>query len=357
MGGRHFTHFTETIGQSIALETAPTREATLTCYIGLADEQSRNPKRYALISRHLPFADNDDERYDYHKSAPKLHIIMPGDKTLKAAQEQIKGDIKSWEAHIAAVQEQPAKLTVAKEQLRKSMAFQAYLTSLQNPESRRVGHVVYSPARLPEPRMKAPDSLKNVGWLPDYAVVELNQARFRSRLSDLHNAVYLADLRGIVPLPLNENLGCDHYEFPEHNAPLRMRGVVPVAELHKPTSHMGRMDYTVNEYVLRVGKRGRSTGLTWGQGSEIDGVTRINVNGRDVKALHWPVQSIGRYAGPFSAPGDSGSALFTADGHLAAMIDGGCCRGLEKYDLTYATPLEWVREHIKKHAFPPVIFP
>lgn len=361
LGGSYFTDFTRTIGQSIALETEPTREATLTCYVALPEKQTHEPQRYALISRHLAFSEGDGRdniSYNYAKSGPKHYIIMPGDRTLEKTYETVENDLKSWRDQILTVDPDSPMFQVAKEQLRMTEAFKKHLRSLENPRSRRIGYVVYSPARLPETQTNdfgGTENLKKVNWLPDYAIVHLDTGRLESRHVALNNLMYLKD-QGVVPKELNDGLGAaTRYQFPVNSEVLRMRGVIPSKELYRPTLRYGRMHYTTGDIVLRIGKRGRTTGLTWGQGNQITSVTRENFNGQHINSLHWPVQSISRSA--FSARGDSGAVLFTADGHLAAMIDGGSGEGrLKQFDVTYATPLEWIRDHIKRNAFPSVFF-
>lgn len=362
LGGSHFTDFTRTIGQSIALERNPDREATLTCYMSLAQERNSDAENYALISRHLVFSEGegrDDQAYSYTKSSLKHYIIMPGDRTLKEARETVGNDLRSWQDNIVAVCDDATKLQFAKEQLRITKDFQKHLESLEKPESRRIGYVVYSAARLPEAQTNdfgGPDSLTKADWLPDYAIVRLDTGRIESRHTALNNIVYLKD-QGDVPKEVNHGLGAaNRYQLPENGEPLRIQGVIPTAELYKPTSRYGRRNYTTGDLVLRFGKRGRTTGLTWGQSNQIGSITREDVNGQKVKALHLPALSLGH--GVFSAKGDSGAALFTADGHLAAMLDGGSGSGtrLDPFDVTYATPLEWIREHIKSKAFPSASF-
>jgi len=354
VAGTHYPGFTEAIGQSIALETDPAREASLTCYMALGKERNGPSDIYGLISRHLPFQ-NDCNVYKSTTSGPAHHIIMPGDATLEDARKNVENALKTWENQMTYVRDNAAELEFVKGQLQIAESFRRHLISLKKPESRRIGRVVYSPARLPEARTQAfggSAHSKKAEWLPDYALVLLDPARFKSRLCDLNNTMYLEDNQGLVSL--NHQICAKPFKFPDNNGPLRLRGVIPAAELCLPTSRNGRLASVDGEFILRVGKRGRTTGLTWGQGNEIESVTRKMVNGRDVKALHWPVISVG--LGPFSDDGDSGAAVFTADGQLVAMMDGGCKHLLPRFDITYTTPLEWVQEHIKKHAFPSASF-
>ncbi len=57
----------------------------------------------------------------------------------------------------------------------------------------------------------------------------------------------------------------------------------------------------------------------------------------------------------FSRKGDSGSVIFDLDGGMGGIIDGGSGSNYPQFDLTYATSMEWILEHIEANMAPVTI--
>ncbi|OIW22395.1 hypothetical protein CONLIGDRAFT_606949 [Coniochaeta ligniaria NRRL 30616] len=355
-GGFHVPGFTDTIGQCVAMEDNPTREATLGCFVALAKEPNTPCEKYAVISRHLVFAkdDNNNNEYRHHNSSRMKHVIMPGDCFLKEAQEKVTVVMECWTrrlTHLLQHQSVPGQqrdvqaVQSARQEIAKSKRFHDHLVSISEPETRRIGYVKYSPPRQVNVQ---------TGNMQDFAIVKLNQDRFQARLDDLSNMVYIADKPGLCAL--NEDLGWNPYVFPRDIPVLRLQGVVPVANLTPPWTECGR-ETLMGETVLRVCKRGRTTGSTWGEVNEFMSVARTAVNSEMVISRHLAV--LGFHKTPFSDTGDSGSAIFTPDGKMVAMLDAGLGAGDEDpltdeglvQDLTYGTPLASILEDIRRAGY------
>ena len=108
--------------------------------------------------------------------------------------------------------------------------------------------------------------------------------------------------------------------------------------------------------MLRVGKRGSRTGLTWGEVNELESVKREDVGGQEIISRHLTILALCGKRLEFSNRGDSGSAIFTPDGKMVGMVDGGRRPGEEgpragggvlTRDITYGTPFAWILDHIR----------
>lgn len=348
--GFHFPAFTDTIGQCVAMEADPTREATLCCFISLAKERDTPPAKYAVISRHLVFANDDISIYRYHKSSPMKHVIMPGDRTLKEAKATTAQVLDSWTRRLTQLQhhqsspdqqQQAQMVESVRQHIARAKKFYDYLGTITNPETRRIGYVEYSPSRQLNVQ---------TGNLPDFAMVKLDQARFKARIEDMANMVYIADKPDLSDL--NKGLTWNVYAFPQGSPVLRLRGFVPIADLTPPWNECGR-ETIMGETVLRVGERGAKTGLTWGEVNELKSVVRETFDGQKVASQSLTVLGFDKKA--FSDNGDSGSAIFTPDGKMVAMLDAGRspCKpdlltgGVTVHDVTYGTPFAWILDYIR----------
>ncbi|KAG8718408.1 hypothetical protein FRC08_005310 [Ceratobasidium sp. 394] len=91
-----------------------------------------------------------------------------------------------------------------------------------------------------------------------------------------------------------------------------------------------------------VGKYGNTTKLTLGRYSGMEGYTctEFGVESREVVVYNYSKTS-----GDFSNHGDSGSLIFTGDGHGLAMLHSGMPRGLHNH-VTYGTPMWWVVKQV-----------
>jgi hypothetical protein len=130
------------------------------------------------------------------------------------------------------------------------------------------------------------------------------------------------------------------------NGKLPLGQTVPISEIKRPT-----MLDRDGEPCLIVGKRGKSTGITWGCGNELKSCVRNGKNKRD--SMEWCVVcGIDKAFVPFSEPGDSGSAVFDVAGRVAGILTGGTGWEWESAsDITYVTPMAWIQEDMKKYGY------
>lgn len=103
-----------------------------------------------------------------------------------------------------------------------------------------------------------------------------------------------------------------------------------------------------DEPCLIVGKRGRSTGVTWGTANEVMSVTRTF---SAMISKEWCILS--SISTPFSKKGDSGSAIFDLKGRIGGIMSSGM--GLtDSADTTYATPMDWLLSDINEQLKEPI---
>ncbi|KAK0618846.1 hypothetical protein B0T14DRAFT_565755 [Immersiella caudata] len=131
-------------GQAIAAEKSPTKEGTLGLYLSVDSVPC------ALVARHV--VGEDDGPLDGY------HVIMPGQTTYEAIRKQQKEDLAVCTTRAG----KDACLKLGK-----------HLGQLEQLGSRRIGHVLFSPPRVPIPR----SDFSNQLWLPDYALIALDEER------------------------------------------------------------------------------------------------------------------------------------------------------------------------------------
>jgi hypothetical protein len=97
------------------------------------------------------------------------------------------------------------------------------------------------------------------------------------------------------------------------------------------------------EPLYIVGKYGNTTKLTLGRysGMEAYTCTDLGLESREVVVYNYS-----KHSGDFSDHGDSGSLIFTGDGHGLAILHSGMPRGMHNNHVTYGTPLWWVIKQI-----------
>jgi hypothetical protein len=100
-----------------------------------------------------------------------------------------------------------------------------------------------------------------------------------------------------------------------------------------------------NNPCFTVAKDGQTTDLTFGRQSELEAYTCRDLAGEswEVAVLNWG----GWKHGNFSAKGDSGAAIFNAEGKLVAILHSGMPRGKSNH-VTFGTPGHYVEQLIKE---------
>ena len=317
--------FTQTIGQSIAPLDNPTTEGSLGLYMKINGTDTCT----ALTNRHVVFHPKSDsgDAYLYRNvSQPRYAIVQPGETSFEAQMSTNTEAIKFWSD--AARHKQP--LEVADTMLKPLEKKKDTLNEFEKPVDRIIGHIYASPA---------PGTHPSLGFLRDWALLDLDLAKFGD--SDPENHVYIGslDMRALNEWKI-KNYNCFAIEAMGNSMKvLKLRDTVSVAEIKRPS-----MLDPKGDPVLYVGKFGRTTGLTWGKGNELKSMTRKYLG--EKPSLEWLI--MGLFKQVFSSPGDSGSAVFDINGRIAAILSAG--HGItESTDITYATPIEWVLKDIRMY--------
>jgi len=242
-----FPTLTSTIGQSIASEATPKREGTVACFLSVIKDKGGQPDKLALTCRHVLFREEDDDGAPYAyrpgTGTRKRYAIMPGDNTYRVIQHTADNKVAIWDSHGHNPVER-----------RRAADFASAVRGLEPHPTRRLGHILFSPSRIPAPLGAGVD------FPVDYAVLELDTSRLGDEYDNLTNVVYI----GTVPKKELEwiNSGIvvyNHLFRPQADGLLRICGVVSLGEIKSPSKVL---DSHTGDHVLRVGKRGRSTGLT-----------------------------------------------------------------------------------------------
>ncbi|KAF5633266.1 uncharacterized protein FTJAE_7230 [Fusarium tjaetaba] len=175
------------------------------------------------------------------------------------------------------------------------------------------------------------------GRLRDWALVELEQDGFTTKLSELRNK---------IPVTLALRLMV-------HRVP--GSAIDRVQRLHFGTS----LEVAVGPRViprseqddrgLVVMKHGKTSGFTMGRANGIQSLIRV----KDVTSSEWCIIGMDGQK-PFSAEGDAGACVFDLQGRIGGMITSGLEANKDPFrshDVTYATPVEWLLEDIARHGY------
>lgn len=129
------------------------------------------------------------------------------------------------------------------------------------------------------------------------------------------------------------------FKYPNSHL-LRLSGFVDAAALSTPYF----LDKN-NNPCFTVAKAGQATDLTFGRQSELEAYTCGDLGESwEVAVLNWG----GRKHGDFSAKGDSGAAIFNAEGKVVAILHSGMPRGMSNH-VTFGTPGHYVEQLVKEH--------
>lgn len=131
------------------------------------------------------------------------------------------------------------------------------------------------------------------------------------------------------------------FEYPEEGL-LPVQGMLSAADINNPNSKN-----LEGERIRRVIKRGFTANTTVGTLSRFMSHSRKyfatgNLDSVEVAILPHDNDSVA-----FSRGGDSGALIVDALGRFVALLTGGTNKGTDSSDITFATLMEWVWDHIK----------
>ncbi|KAG5748496.1 hypothetical protein H9Q69_009046 [Fusarium xylarioides] len=188
--------------------------------------------------------------------------------------------------------------------------------------------------------------------LKDWALVELAQDSFTTKLSELRNKIPVPKALQLmvngVPGPAVDRI--ERLGFETSLEVTVGPSVIPEREL--------RVAGPSPSPELFVMKHGRTSGFTVGRSNGILSVTRYaNKFVGEVLSREWCIiakDNDDAHINFFSVEGDSGAPVFDLKGRVGGMITGGLKaeknpRG--KHDITYAAPMEWILEDIARHGY------
>ncbi|KAF4423769.1 hypothetical protein F53441_14245 [Fusarium austroafricanum] len=329
----------EYMGTSIA-SSSESKEGTKGLYL-----QSNNGKTYALTCRHVLFSETDCEEYRYRDGNDTKHVHQPG----KGSLNRIVADLKEKKEAMDQTIEEMAKPFYKTPEYQANLSdFLRQQTSLQSCQPRVaqfdnercavLGRVEFSP---PIERCSQDRRLR------DWALIELSQDSFATRLSVLRNKVPVTlGLQSMV----NEIPGLPRPRQLRFSASLELAigpSIIPESELDGTI-----LRNIYGDTSLVVIKHGLTTGFTIGHANGIHSVTRrVAELARETISREWCV--IGLHSNAFSQEGDSGACVFDLEGRIAGMMTA----GLESednphgYDVTYVTPMQWLLDDIKRQGY------
>ncbi|KAJ4161592.1 uncharacterized protein LMH87_007623 [Akanthomyces muscarius] len=326
-------HRSPYLGTSIASLSNPAIGATKGLYLRISEHGQEHQATVALTCRHL------------------LETTLSTNVEIRGGPDVIQPCQRTLEAYIANQQDQINYIDSLNSKQRASADYQKMkydaesrlraASLLKYPESRKIGRVHYAPP------IALRQSSHHDSWLADWLLVQLDPAHQEDALSDLTNDIVLENHSGQKRL---QRVLAQMKVQPE--APrffdnklykLQLAGTVTERELRNPP-HSELND----DAVLFVGKVGARSGLTFGLGSTMASVVRYPLKGMTLESLEWPVHHV-KGDPNFSAPGDSGSIVWTVDGRIVGMVTGGC--GVRSMDITYVTPIERLLADVRSRGF------
>jgi hypothetical protein len=130
---------------------------------------------------------------------------------------------------------------------------------------------------------------------------------------------------------------------------LPLRDIITKERMESPD-----MSDLSGEDCLLVMKNGIKTGITFGRATGIYSFVRDKETNQESK--EWAIYNYDSTSGVFSDSGDSGSIIVDGLGRIGGLLTGGTGK-TERLDVTYATPMWWLWERIKKRFPDAKLFP
>jgi len=185
------------------------------------------------------------------------------------------------------------------------------------------------------------------GYTQDYALIQMDSGKidstnFTGNAIDLGTQIAPEDFTLLMyPNARNRH----NFKYPNDRL-LKIHGIISEHDMRNPTM----LDATEKPCLIVI-KRGFTTGLTLGRANEFRSFVRNYFDDIPPKtSREWAIYPYDGKSGPFSAAGDSGSAIVDCLGHLGGLLTGG--GGLtDSTDITYATPAFFILESLEAQGF------
>ncbi|KDQ08498.1 hypothetical protein BOTBODRAFT_48213 [Botryobasidium botryosum FD-172 SS1] len=220
---------------------------------------------------------------------------------------------------------------VEEEVIRLGDFLQLLTSTWSDAHQRIIGYLDWAP--------KIANDLDNRRYTRDLGVIALDENKFKESFQG--NLVYLAGKythHEISSFFYPNATNPPSLKYPNNHL-FRLLGYVDAAGLANP--HL--LDENGNAGFI-VAKDGQTTDLTFGRFSELEAYTcdEFEHDSYEVAVLNFSKKH-----GDFSGKGDSGAAIFNAEGKLVAILHSGMPRGMSNH-VTFGTPGHYVVELVKE---------
>lgn len=341
----------ESLGVSVASLQTPFREGTKGLYLRRRDTQSI----LLLTCRHMVFDKSDENETYQHKEQAPWPVIQPGNATLSQAIRETTAEIHDHETSMAnwLLGPRPVTEVAAREAKRSALeGLRHDLEALQDPASRIIGHVLFSP------KYGVGTSPSGARRYRDWALIELHQGKHETELHELRNKIMAGYGAGsIVRRARLSEFSDDDYKRAPCTLQLEsatnilcLDGIMSEDEMRAPEFASVSLD----KPAIIVGKYGLKTQLTIGVANEVKSVCREPILGQYYQSEEWCIVGAKHRSErrcPFSEKGDSGSCVWDMQGRACALLTAGIGAGQDGPDVSYATPMEWLIDDIRAHGF------
>ncbi|KIJ08780.1 hypothetical protein PAXINDRAFT_88366, partial [Paxillus involutus ATCC 200175] len=307
----------------------------------------------ALTNKHITSSDTtQDYEYSGRSGAPQQFIRNCGSRRFQQIVNETRaliatklGDTKLFAEQLAEMLAKPksedeAEAEADEEDLERKQAekdvvklgdfLQLLNSTWSDAYQRIIGFLDWAP--------KIANDLDHRRYTRDIGVIALDDDKFKDNFQG--NFVYLAGkyIRDEITSFFYPNAANPpSFKYPNDHL-FRLLGCVDAAGLAAPYF----MDDNNNACFI-VAKDGQSTDLTFGRFSELEAYTcdEFEHDSWEVAVLNFS-----KNHGNFSGKGDSGAAIFNAEGKLVAILHSGMPRGMSNH-VTFGTPGHYVVELVK----------
>ncbi|KAJ4184007.1 hypothetical protein NW767_013350 [Fusarium falciforme] len=320
--------FSDYLGLSIAPFNQPNHEGTKGLYLRRRD----TGVILLLTCRRVVFGDgvpNNEYRHDGTKES--WAIIQPGNDTLCEHKSSLEFSIKcdiDWMARLekrSNMPEQTVNVEAELQRLKPRIALDEQklrkLQELDDPASRIIGHVVFSPP------YGVGTTKMGARHLRDWALIELHQDKHETWLTSLRNKIFTGEkgFHACVHAMPRSVIGVQGslLSFDLLNHAAEVQDTMPEEELRDPRSATLPWDS-----AIVVMKHGVTTGLTIGSVAGAVSVVRRTHGNVTLGYEEWCALREKERMGEgrrkrFSAAGDSGSCVFDSFGRVVGISSGG----------------------------------
>ncbi|TCD60356.1 hypothetical protein EIP91_010316 [Steccherinum ochraceum] len=303
------------------------------------DEGDGSEKLYLVTTRHavLPPADTEPGAFE-HPSTPCDVLLLSNasfQNHMTVIEDNIRGLDRRIDSAVRAIQRPQGKEPMSQQEMaslyqdcRRKKCLNTFRQELStqwmDEDSRRLGHIVYSPP------------------FGDLAVIEIDASKIPSSFTG--NVLALGDKYDYAQLAQMAHAKYEDFPFTQIviDHLLSLQGTMTIEDMLDTSSDHGE------PALMVVFKNGKTTGLTVGLAHNILSFTRSWGRSGVSISRGWAITSFDWKSTPFALAGDSGSVVVNGKGQIGGMITSGS--GHEgACDLIYATPVSCILDTIRSY--------